>query len=589
MPTHLLDPTLRATARQGAGRMAVLFALSLAAAGVALALPTALGRALDALLAEGDAAGGPALLTAGLVIAQVLVGVLTTVLTAGADAHGAAWLRGRLLRHLLAAGPGAAARFPEGDLVARATGNAVHAGAAPAALAAAFAAAATPLGAIVALAVTDARLALVFLAGLPLLALLLRAFARSAGDAFAGYQRAQADIAGRLVDALRGARTIAAAGTEEAERRRVLDPLPRLGEHGLRMWRVNARATGRAAALTPLLQLAVVATGGLLLAVGDLTVGGLLAAARYAALAGGVGLFVGHLNRLVRARAAAVRVGEVLAVPPQRHGGAALPPGGPGRVEFRGVSARRGGREVLRGLDLVVPGGSTVALVGRSGAGKSLLAALAGGLAEPDAGRVLIDGVPVTDLAPDALRAEVGYAFERPALLGGTLAPTVAATIGLGPGPAPPPERVAAAARAARADGFIRTLPAGYATRCDGVPLSGGELQRLGLARAFARGGRLLILDDATSSLDTVTELHVARALAAHTAARTRLVVAHRAGSAARADLVAWLDEGRVRALAPHGELWARADYRALWAADEPARGEAAGTSEARAGGAAGA
>ncbi|MDT0443710.1 ABC transporter ATP-binding protein [Streptomyces johnsoniae] len=561
-------PTLRATARHGAARMAVLCLLALAGAGAALALPAALGRALDLLLTSGDAVNGWSLLSAALLCGQAALGAATTVLTASADARAAAWLRGRLLRRLLAAGPGAADRFPHGDLVTRAGGNAVHAGAAPAALAAAVAAAVTPAGAVVALVLTDPRLALVFLAGLPLLALLLRAFARSAGDAFADYQRCQADIAGRLVDALRGARTIAAAGTERAERRRILAPLPGLGAHGHRMWRVTARATARAALLTPLLTLSVVATGGLLLAAGDLSVGGLLAVARYAALAAGIGLFVGHLNRLVRARAAARRVGEVLAVPPPRYGARTLPADGPGRLEFRGVTARRGGREVLRGLDLVVPGGTTVALVGRSGAGKSLLAALAGRLTEPDGGGILLDGVPLADLDRNALRGAVGYAFERPALLGGTLA----GAIGLGPGPAPPPRaRVEAAAVAARADGFVRMLPDGYATRCADVPLSGGELQRLGLARAFAHGGRLLILDDATSSLDTVTELHVTRALAAHSAARTRLIVAHRAGSAARADLVAWLDDGRIRALGPHRELWRRADYRALWAGEQVA------------------
>jgi ATP-binding cassette subfamily B protein len=173
---------------------------------------------------------------------------------------------------------------------------------------------------------------------------------------------------------------------------------------------------------------------------------------------------------------------------------------------------------------------------------------------------VLLDGCPLPDLTESALRDAVGYAFERPVLLGATVADAIAF------GPRPLPARsVEDAARAAEADGFITLLPGGYdAARAD-LPLSGGEFQRLGLARAFAHPGRLLVLDDATSSLDTVTELRVARALFHGHTHRTRLLTTHRAATAARADLVAWLDAGRLRALAPHEELWPQADYRALF------------------------
>jgi ATP-binding cassette subfamily B protein len=126
-------------------------------------------------------------------------------------------------------------------------------------------------------------------------------------------------------------------------------------------------------------------------------------------------------------------------------------------------------------------------------------------------------------------------------------------------------ERVRAAARAARIDTVIERLPDGYDTRLAGTPLSGGEIQRLGLARALG-AGRVLVLDDATSSLDTVTEHEVGRALLDAADRRTRLVVTHRAGTAARADLVAWLDHGRVRGYAAHRELWAEPEYRALLA-----------------------
>ncbi|MEH6379973.1 ATP-binding cassette domain-containing protein, partial [Streptomyces sp. KLMMK] len=111
---------------------------------------------------------------------------------------------------------------------------------------------------------------------------------------------------------------------------------------------------------------------------------------------------------------------------------------------------------------------------------------------------------------------------------------------------------------------FVRRLPRGYDTPCADAPLSGGEAQRLGLARAFAHAGRLLILDDATSSLDTATERRVTAALHA-TAAPTRVLIAHRVTTAASTDRVLWLHEGGVKAVAPHAELWRDPEYRAVF------------------------
>lgn len=319
----------------------------------------------------------------------------------------------------------------------------------------------------------------------------------------------------------------------------MLRPLPELSAQGHRMWRVQGRATAQAAVLVPLLQILVLAVGGLRLAQGALTVGGLLAASRYALLATGIGAVVGQLGALVRGRAAARRIAGVLAVPAPAHGTARLPQDGSGTLEVRGVTVTRGGETVLDRLDLTVPGGSCVAVVGPSGAGKSVLAAVAGRLTDPDEGIVLLDGRPLSTLSRLELRDAVGYAFERPVLLGDTLADAIA----FGPGELTT-ETVTGAARAAGADGFLRRLPDGYATPRAAAPLSGGEVQRLGLARAFAHGGRLLVLDDATSSLDTVTELHVAHSLLHDPLGRTRLLTTHRAATAARADLVAWLDSG---------------------------------------------
>ncbi|MEO5875268.1 MAG: ATP-binding cassette domain-containing protein, partial [Streptosporangiaceae bacterium] len=218
--------------------------------------------------------------------------------------------------------------------------------------------------------------------------------------------------------------------------------------------------------------------------------------------------------------------------------------------EIRPVGVRDlpDGPGTLEVQDLVLPGGSVTAVVGRSGSGKSRFTALHG---------ARLDGVRLDQLAPAERRRAVGHAFDRPVLVGETLADAIC----LGNEQADPQ----VAARSASADGFIRLLPDGYATRLEDAPMSGGERQRIGLARAFAQGERLLILDDATSSLDTVTEQQVSAALTGELGGRTRLVVTHRAATAAGADKVIWLDEGEVRGYDRHQALWEDPDYRRVF------------------------
>jgi ATP-binding cassette, subfamily B, bacterial len=567
VPLARASGILAGAVRHSASRTLALFLFSAASAAAAVALPAVLGHTLDLLLEEaaGEEAAGverAVVLCAVLVAAEVLFDALEALVGGATSARSTAWLRRCGADHLLSLAPHRAAdRFTPGDLVTRLTGNAAEAGTAPSTAAIGLASLLVPAGALVSLALIDLWLAVVFLAGIPLLALLLRAFARGSSDSISQYQRVQADVAGRLLEALGGARTVAAAGTAERELARVLAPLPELGAQGRRMWQVYGRASVGSGILVPLLTTVVLAVGGMRLVGGNLSVGDLLAAARYAALAAGLGAVVGQLNSLLRSGAAARRIAELLALPAVRHGTRPLPAGGPGRVELRAVTLSRGGAPVLRGVDLVVPGGTTMAVVGRSGAGKSTLAAVAGRLADPDAGVVLLDGVPLTETDPSELRREVGYAFERPVLFG----ETVGAAIGFGPYE-PTVCEIGAAAQAAGADTFVRLLPGGYSARLADAPLSGGELQRLGLARAFAHAGRLLILDDATSSLDSVTELHVGRALVHDVRTGTRLLIAHRVSSAARADLVAWVEDGRIRRVGPHERLWEEPDYRAVFA-----------------------
>ncbi|OKK08727.1 ABC transporter ATP-binding protein [Streptomyces sp. CB03234] len=555
---------LLAAARRGGPWLGVMLVTSLLISGAGVVLPAVMGRTLDAVLGDQDAARWLAL-SAALIFVLVAADALDDYVGEVTEARSTAWLRHTLLRHILALGTRATRRFDSGDLVSRLVGNTSETGRVASGVVWAFMNLVPPIGAIVALALIDPWLCLTFLVGLPVLAPLVRAFIRDISDLNERYFDTQGRIAARLTDALTGSRTIAAAKTVDREARRVLAPLPELHRHGMGMWRSLARMSAREDLVVPLVMVAVIAVAGLELARGRITPGEVLAASQYVVMATGIGSVVGTLNQLVQARATAGRLAEVFAEPPVEYGSEHLPDGR-GRLEFRGVTVRAGGDTVLEDLDLTVPGGALVAVVGRSGSGKSLLAALAGRLVDPDEGEVLLDGVPLRRVDRGELRRAVGYGFERPVLLGETFADA----IGFGPR-TPATEELVAHATAARADAFIRHMPAGYDTRLADAPISGGEAQRVGLARAFTQAGRVLVLDDVAASLDTVTEHHISQVLTGALADRTRLIVTHRASTAARAELVIWLADGGVRARGRHRDLWADPDYRAAFQADAAA------------------
>jgi ATP-binding cassette subfamily B protein len=555
------DLLLARTVRHGGPWLVVLVVASLGEAALQLALPYLLGTTVDALVANSPDGRLRLTLSVAVIMGIVACESLNVRAAGSTGAQASFWLRRRVIERVLGIGPGVTRRFAEGDLVTRLGLNAEEAGQAPEALLASVSLLPSTVGSLIALVLIDPWMALTLIAGLVLVGVVLKTFLRDTTTIAVGYQQAQGDIAGRLIDALTGARTIAAAAAADTEIRRVLTPLPRLRGHGMALWRATARAGVQSGLAVPVLEIAVLAVGGFRLASGTLTVGGLYAAARYAVLGAGLSSALGSVSRLARARGAARRVGDLLAEEPVAYGARSLPPG-PGQVEFDGVVLP--GREDA--VDLVIAGGSLTAVVGRSGSGKSLFAGVAGRLTDPDRGVVRLDGVALGDLSRRELRRAIGFAFERPILMGDTIGEAIAMG---GDG-------YLEAARQAGADGFIRSIPDGYATALRDAPLSGGERQRLGLARAFAQGERLLVLDDATSSLDTVTERQVQGALTSDLAGRTRLIVAHRVATAARAERVIWLEDGRVRAHDEHRVLWQNPGYRAVFdsAACEPAQGE---------------
>jgi thiol reductant ABC exporter CydD subunit len=242
-------------------------------------------------------------------------------------------------------------------------------------------------------------------------------------------------------------------------------------------------------------------------------------------------------------RPAAERLFALLDRPGPTRGTAPVAPGVP-HLRLSGVTLRHGDRVVLDGVDLDLPPLSRTALVGPSGAGKSSLARLLLGLAEPDAGDVLVDGVPLRSLDPDAWRARVAYVPERPVLLAGT----VAENVRLGRPDAGPAEVEQALRRAQLLD-VVAGLPQGLDTPLgeDGARLSGGERLRLALARAFVKDAAVIVLDEPTSQLDDDGEAAVLAALDDLTAGRTVVTITHRSAPLDLHERVVRIDGGVVR------------------------------------------
>ncbi len=369
---------------------------------------------------------------------------------------------------------------------------------------------ATACGGIAALWLIGWPLGITFTVAVLPTAMVVMTLMRRTTDLFTRYRQVQGMIASRLADALGGTRTIRAAGTTDQEVRRILAPLPELSAAGYGLWATQRRSVWQAALIAALAEIAVLAVAGIGVADQRISTGSFVAVAGYVAM--GLGLLdqIDSVVGIGYAAGGTQRVAELFDTPAagDRNIGESLGAGA-GALALRDVTARIGdGDVVLERLGLQIAPGTMLAIVGRSGAGKTTLAHLLGRLREPDEGEIVLDDVPLSSLSARSLQHAVAYAFERPALLGATVHDAIAyARPGLSR------EQVELAAEMAQADSFIGRLPAGYDTPLSETPLSGGEAQRLGLARAFAQDARLMVLDDATSSLDMVTEALVSQAL----------------------------------------------------------------------------
>jgi len=400
------------------------------------------------------------------------------------------------------------------------------------------------------------RLALIALAVTPFLVALAYRYSRVAHPTLRDVQQKLADVATVAQENIVGVNVVKAFAQEPAEEAKFDERSEAVFQQTLTANRQRALYVPLISFLPLLAQAAVLLAGARMVSHGSLSVGGFVAFNLYLGMLimplRSLGMWIGQAQR---ATASGERIFQVMDEPEEvadRPGATELPPG-PGHVHFERVSFEYlTGRPVLRDVDLEVPAGRTVALIGHTGSGKTTLTALVPRFYDVTAGRVTVDGSDVREVTLASLRRAIGVISQDPFLFSATVRENIA----FGAGDLPQ-EAVEAVARAAQAHEFIERLPQGYETVIGerGITLSGGQRQRLAIARALAVDPRILVLDDATASVDASTEALIRVGLRGAMAGRTTFIIAHRLSTIALADEIVVLDDGRIAARGTHAEL----------------------------------
>ena len=417
--------------------------------------------------------------------------------------------------------------------------------------------------AAIAMIVIDPLLALVSLAPIPVVIWVAQRYSRAARPALQEVQQRIGELTADVEETVGGVRVVKAFAAEERRERRFRASIARVFEQSMISTRLRAFYTPFMSFL-PQLGLAA-----LLLFGGHAVVNGRLSLAEFTSFYFYLLILLAPMRTLgwtlglaQRAAASGARLFELLDREPQitaAPDAGPLPPGA-GHIELRHVTLAYDGaaEPALRDVSLTIEAGTTLALVGGTGAGKTTLVQLIPRLYDPTGGAMLIDGADVRTVDPSSLRAQVAVVNDDPFLFSATVQENIAYARAEASR-----EEVEAAARHAQAHDFIAALPEGYETVVGerGLTLSGGQRQRIAIARALLADPRILILDDATSSIDGSTERQIKRGLEAAMAGRTTIVIAHRLSTIALADEIAVLDHGRLIDRGTHEELLERSPF----------------------------
>jgi ABC-type multidrug transport system fused ATPase/permease subunit len=400
------------------------------------------------------------------------------------------------------------------------------------------------------------KLALIAVAITPVLIVVAYRYSHVAHPTLREVQQKLADVATVAEENIVGVHVVKSFAQEPQEQRKFEARSEAVFDQTIRANRQRALYVPFISWIPLLAQAAVLLVGARMVTRGELTVGGFVAFNLYLGLLvmplRSLGMWIGQAQR---ATASGERIFQVMDEPEEiaDSSGAVVLPAGGGELRFEHVGFEYiAGHPVLADIDLDVASGRTIALIGHTGSGKTTLTSLVPRFYDTTHGRVLLDGVDVRDLRLTSLRRAIGVISQDPFLFSATVRENIAFGA-----PELTDDEVVEVARLAQAHEFVERLPQGYDTVIGerGITLSGGQRQRLAIARALAVDPRVLILDDATASVDATTEARIRLGLREAMKGRTTLIIAHRLSTIALADEIVVLDDGRIAARGTHDDL----------------------------------
>ena len=473
-------------------------------------------------------------------------------------------LRNDLFAHLIRLSPEYYARTRTGDIMARATNdlNAVRMMLGPGVMYW-FETSLTFILAIAIMTRVDWRLAMFAVLPAPAVSLAVIFFGRVIHDRFEKIQEIFSDISSRVQENLAGVRMIRAFVQERAEMRRFEELNRAYIAQNIRLVRVQGLFDPLLEALIGLTFLVVLWVGGRQVLAGRISVGSFVMFNTYMGMLVWPMIALGWVvNLMQRGSASLKRINDILHEQPT----IAAPPDAVrlgavrGEIEFRQATVDYGSAPALNGIDLRIPAGATLAVVGHTGSGKSTLVNLLPRLFDPTGGAVLLDGIDLRRLDPADLRRQVGFVPQETFLFSDTIAGNIAFGVD-----SATPEQIRRAAELAGLAGDIEGFPLGYDTLVGerGITLSGGQKQRTAIARALLRDPRILILDDALSAVDTQTEEQILTHLAGVMQGRTVILISHRVSTVRQADTIVVLERGKIVERGTHDELVEAGGYYA--------------------------